>query len=127
MTIGAELIQAERKRQIEVEGWTAEHDEMHEPGELENAAYCYFKANGPDEDPDGTGQPMGTWWPWDISWWKPKDRLSNLIRAGALYQAAADRAERAGNKHLMDGDLAHVRDIAKMIDEFQETLGDQHV
>jgi hypothetical protein len=36
-----ELIAAERKRQIEEEGWTAEHDEQWKKGELAKAAMCY--------------------------------------------------------------------------------------
>lgn len=37
-----ELIAAERKRQIEVEGWTPEHDaQVHDNGELALAAACY--------------------------------------------------------------------------------------
>lgn len=35
-----EEIAAERKRQIEIEGWTREHDEQHANGELANAAAC---------------------------------------------------------------------------------------
>lgn len=38
---GAERIAAERRRQVEEEGWTAEHDEMHVRGELALAAVCY--------------------------------------------------------------------------------------
>ena len=38
---GAELIAAERTRQKEVEGWTAEHDDEHANGELALAAICY--------------------------------------------------------------------------------------
>ncbi len=38
---GIERIAAERLRQIEVEGWTPEHDLMHTPDELEKAAACY--------------------------------------------------------------------------------------
>jgi hypothetical protein len=38
------------------------------------------------------GVPMG--WPWDATWWKPKDRRSNLIRAGALMLAEKERLGR---------------------------------
>lgn len=34
-------------------------------------------------------------WPWEPRWWKPKDVLTDLIRAGALCLAEADRARRA--------------------------------
>lgn len=74
---GCDLIAAERRRQVEVEGWTAEHDAVHGGMQLLRAAEAY-------EWDDGTC------WPWGEQWWKPKDALSNLIRAGALYQASAD-------------------------------------
>jgi hypothetical protein len=38
---GIKLIAAERQRQIEVEGLTAEHDAEHNAGELAMAAACY--------------------------------------------------------------------------------------
>lgn len=38
---GVDLIAAERKRQIEVEGWTPEHDDKYDAGELAWAAVCY--------------------------------------------------------------------------------------
>lgn len=74
---GADLIAAERRRQIEVEGWTPEHDREHGASRLLRAGDAY-RWNRVD------------YWPWDREWWKPKDHLSNLIRAGALYAAAGD-------------------------------------
>ncbi len=41
MKTGIELITAERKRQIEKEGWTPEHDAEHTDGSLALAAVCY--------------------------------------------------------------------------------------
>lgn len=38
---GVELIAAERRRQVDVEEWTAEHDADHRDGELAWAA-CYY-------------------------------------------------------------------------------------
>lgn len=38
---GVELIAEERQRQIEIEGWSAEHDAKHDEGELIGAAGCY--------------------------------------------------------------------------------------
>ena len=74
---GARLIAAERQRQIDVEGWSTAHDETHGWGLLCRAAEAYERDDL-------------NLWPWGFNWWKPKDALSNLIRAGALYQAAAD-------------------------------------
>lgn len=87
---GWELILAERQRQIEKEGWAAEHDAQHTPTDLKRAAECYAIADGPE-----AMIPAG--WPWGAKWWKPKDRQRNLERAGALYLAAADRATAEGS------------------------------
>ena len=89
-------ILAERRRQIEVEGWTPEHDDAHVDGEMLNAAVIYLWW-GTDRAAPATASkasPMG--WPWDNNWWKPKDRRSNLVRAGALCLAEKDRLVRAG-------------------------------
>jgi hypothetical protein len=91
MSYGHDLIVHERRRQVEEEGWTAEHDEMHEDDALANAAKCYQEAQGPDAECNES------LWPWDLAWWKPKDRQRNLVRAGALYLAAAARERRHAN------------------------------
>lgn len=41
---GVELIAAERRRQVEKEGWTPEHDESHPRGELAQAGRAYADA-----------------------------------------------------------------------------------
>lgn len=81
---GRDLIAAERQRQITEEGFDAQHDAEHTSAILERAAMCYLVA-------DDSNAPQDPCWPWDSVWWKPKDRQSNLIKAGALYLAAADR------------------------------------
>ena len=90
MSNGMERILAERKRQVEKEGYTAEHDEMHSPADLVSAAACYFNCYESDNSPTPRR------WPWEPRSWKPKDRIRNLERAGALYLAAADLAEKRG-------------------------------
>jgi len=96
---GSELIAQERKRQIENEGWTSEHDDSHDCGELVAAANCYrIIGNGShgeshaDADQSTASIPIG--WPWGIGGWKPKTRMRNLVRAGALYEAEIDRLTR---------------------------------
>ncbi len=42
MKTGVELIAEERKRQVEEEGWTAEHDAAHTEGDLAMAAATYL-------------------------------------------------------------------------------------
>jgi len=102
---GVELIAAERRRQIEEEGWTAEHDDRHKHGELAAAAACYAVAETPvytlrsysvGGDPRLPQYKLENVWPvgWSPGAWKPKDRLRNLIRAGALIAAEIDRLQR---------------------------------
>ena len=92
---GMQVIIAERCRQIEVEGWTPEHDDSHGADVLESAAIGY-------RDAMGDNSPEPDQWPWDASWWKPKSRARNLARAGALYLAAADVAERSKDYDARD-------------------------
>lgn len=79
MKTGIELIEKERQRQIEKEGWTPEHDTQYKNGELFIAALCYMESDKED-------------WPWDIAWWKPSlnDKVKDLVKAGALFQAHYD-------------------------------------
>lgn len=86
-------IHAERKRQIDVEGWTAEHDDQHADGEMLTAATLYYAhALGRWPMMRDDGAPLG--WPWDAQWWKPKDRHRDLVRAGALCLAERERIRR---------------------------------
>ena len=90
MNSGIELIAAERNRQIEKEGWSAEHDDAH--GEdLADAAFCYLKPEmtAPRES---DGAPYH--WPWDKESWKPTDRIRDLVKSGALIAAEIDRLQR---------------------------------
>lgn len=34
-------------------------------------------------------------WPWDSSWWRPKDARRDLVRAAALLLAEIERLDRA--------------------------------
>lgn len=93
-------VRSERQRQVDVEGWTPEHDDTHEEGEMAAAAACYaapfrvFKAverAGRDYAPfimyvDG--------WPFHDRWWNPKDRRRDLVRAAALILAEIERLDR---------------------------------
>lgn len=88
---GVELIAAERKRQIEVEGWTAEHDDQHVYGQLVSMAAIYA-LNTTGE----LGELFRTFWPrdWSDSWWKPSNPIRDLTKAGALIAAEIDRLQR---------------------------------
>lgn len=128
---GIDLIAAERKRQVEVEKWTAEHDDGHKNGELSMAAAAYESVEQGNvlrilESPSVAG------WPWDIRWFKPfsaavrefphVDRLRCLIKAGALYQADMERLLRSNiaNRHILaDRCLNSIKRVATKIDQLQ--------
>lgn len=91
---------AERRRQVEGEGWTPGHDDEHRKGELACAAACY--ATELDlwtghEQADRKGRPTligaNRVWPWS-GWWKPADRRRNLVKSGALILAEIERIDR---------------------------------
>lgn len=84
---GAALIAQERKRQMDAEGWTPEHDDQHTHGELATAAACYLLYWRSEWTP--------LIWPWTADQWKQKDQLFSLVRAGALIAAEIDRLLRA--------------------------------
>lgn len=92
MSKALEDIAAERKRQIEVEGWTPEHDDEHYLKQMSLAAASYAAFGDICDTP---GIPPGLW-PWDRSWWKPTDYRRNLVKAGALIAAEIERVDRLG-------------------------------
>lgn len=101
-----EEIAAERKRQIEVEGWTHAHDDQHVDRSLARAAATYTVlstyTDAAREDAlvdamRNSGSTLFKLWPhsWAKEWWKPKTRRSDLIRAAALIVAEIERLDRA--------------------------------
>ncbi len=80
-------IAAERRRQQEVEGYDGAHDARHSPAELAAAGAAYAI------DAGVPGRPPAACWPWDESYWKPRDLRRDLVRAAALIVAALDRLE----------------------------------
>lgn len=52
MSKAIEDVLAERKRQIEVEGWSSDHDDTHDKGEMAGAAACYALAGVSYSAPD---------------------------------------------------------------------------
>ena len=92
MEIVIEAIRNERLRQVHVEGWTPEHDDAHRKEDLASAAACYAL---PEWQRRIIGEDNIKWpWPWERSWWKPKDRRRDLIRAAALIVAEIERIDR---------------------------------
>lgn len=120
MKAGVELIAEERQRQIDIEGYSKEHDLCHEEKEFIDAATSYMMPNSirPILDvtneleiqpsyaviydhysSDGTLHKMRilppSMWPWGEQYWKPtpSDRIRELVKAGALIAAAIDRMQ----------------------------------
>jgi hypothetical protein len=99
---GVERIAAERNRQIEEEGFTAEHDDRWKKGELAQAAMCYCMAE-PDPEDIRNGSVeycVPDEWPFSRKWWKPTldNRIRELEKAGALIAAEIDRLQRLEGK-----------------------------
>ncbi|KVQ12031.1 hypothetical protein WJ99_13890 [Burkholderia ubonensis] len=79
---------AERRRHVEQEGWTPEHDDQHTDGAMAHAAACYAY-------PELTAIAGLRPWPWDTTWWKPSAPRRNLVKAVALGIAEIERLDRA--------------------------------
>lgn len=95
LTKAATDVLAERQRQIDVKGWTPEHDDGHGGGSLSLAATAYI------EWPHcvcSHSRDVPVSWPWDPSDFKPKDRRTNLCKATALLLAEIERYDRAAAK-----------------------------
>jgi len=90
-------IAAERRRQVEEEGFDADHDAAitlgHRHPPLALAAACYALA-GAEYD----GEEIRAFWPWDSEWWKPTTPRRDLIKAGALILAEIERLDRAAQE-----------------------------
>jgi hypothetical protein len=95
-------VTAERRRQISAEGWTPEHDDEHQDGELSAAAAAYAWAAGCNLDPHAVEHYEQGWapppvWPWDDEAWKPASVRRMLVKAGALILAEIERLDRAAS------------------------------
>lgn len=103
MKTGIELIAEERQRQIDVEGWTPEHDDEHICGEMAQAAACYAHPNIVRRL-DMVGWPES----WSIDYFKPTpdDRIRELVKAGALIAAEIDRLNRESVNYFFENSLA---------------------
>lgn len=98
---GADRIAAERQRQIDVEGYTPEHDAGH-AAQLIGAANSYAAfanvtvAQGytVEEALAFGGDIIPPMWPWSSHFWKPTgEPIRDLEKAGALIAAAIDSLE----------------------------------
>jgi hypothetical protein len=98
MKTGIDIIKEERERQINVEGWSSEHDDKYLSDELSRAAATYAIPSNAQYIFDGSFgiNYRGTLWPFNESWYKPtpNDRIKELAKAGALIAAEIDRLNR---------------------------------
>jgi hypothetical protein len=101
----AQDVLAERRRQVEAEGWTPEHDDQHDEGEMCFAAAGYaavasdnLQAISRDIDRDLTLDDNvypPTNYPWPRSWeFKPCTPRRALVKSGALILAEIERIDR---------------------------------
>lgn len=106
----------ERKRQIEVEGWSSDHDGAYHRGVLSQAASCYafyayhendFRSHPPSE------------WPWEAQWWKPKTPRQDLVRAAALIIAEIDLLDRTSPPYPREIPHSHLSDYSE--DDIEES------
>ncbi|MBU9502880.1 hypothetical protein KTE68_22270 [Burkholderia multivorans] len=95
LTAAARDVLSERRRQIEAEGWTPDHDDEHDNGEMACAAACYALAELFVFDMSGLFDKL---WPsdWSRKWWKPTTKRRNLVKAGGLILAEIERIDRTG-------------------------------
>ncbi len=94
---GAQMILEERQRQINEEGWSAEHDDQRNTDEELAWAAAYYAL--PEEAWDlYSSSLLAGLWPenWDTDFNKKHtDRKRDLVKAGALIAAEIDRLLRA--------------------------------
>lgn len=92
LTNAADSVLAERRRQIEAEGYSPDHDDDHTAGELAQAAadLCVDGTDFRVVDPDGD-EMLG----WGLTEAHRSDRRRQLVIAGALVLAEIERIDRA--------------------------------
>ena len=96
LTKAAEDVLAERQRQQKAEGWTEEHDDQHDIGELSKAAAAYARvaSAGVVVGYATRNAPPPAYWPWAAKFWKPTTPRRDLVKAGALILAEIERLDR---------------------------------
>lgn len=93
LTPAARDVLAERRRQVEVEGFTSASDDRYNDGVLAEAAGSYALHA---YSPRCAFTPA--WWPWTRASWKPGTPRQMLVKAGALILAAIEQIDRRAAK-----------------------------
>ena len=81
---------AERRRQIDHEGYDAAHDDQHTPEELAAAGAAYLLSCGA-----GKKNNPPICWRWHKRFWNPKDIRRDLVRGMALGLAGLELLDRS--------------------------------
>lgn len=105
MTKATRMIAAERERQIDIEGYTAAHDERHAPQLIAAARVYADDARRLVHHGDGQYKQIGVpgEWPWGGQYYKPTgDPVRDLVKAGALIAAAIDSLVDAAEPHISE-------------------------
>ncbi|WPO68738.1 hypothetical protein SDC64_07410 [Acinetobacter haemolyticus] len=100
---------AERERQINVKGYSTDHDDAYEQNELVRAASGYVdqvvgRAWIFESHPNlYRSEVASEFWPWDPIYWKPKSPREDLVRAAAILIAEIERLDRKEPKADAEG------------------------
>ena len=103
MKTGIELITEERQRQIDVEGYSKQHDSQHKASELIYAIIAYVESakigvnsremgNNNEIEIMRRKHEMKSYYPFGWTF-KPSTDIRDLVKAGALIAAAIDRLQ----------------------------------
>jgi hypothetical protein len=128
---GLRYIIQERTRQVSSEGFKQSDDDKYVKGELARAAYAYESSAEEIYKTHAVPTVAPDYWPFDKSWFKSHSSFRDLVKAGALYMAEAERAERAGDvgASLMARSLVqHVSallDCAALLGSSEEKIRDK--
>ena len=112
MKTGAERLAEERARQVAKKGWTAEHDDQHDDGQLALAAVCYAASAACEhvyvKHEYAASISIADPWPWPGQYCDARPYDGNVLKeptkeeairllekAGALIAAEIDRLLRA--------------------------------
>lgn len=91
---GAFAVLSERWSQVAEKGWSETHDDQYQRDELALAAVAYALPEALRNMFLGSLTLGQILWPWDQTWWRPRSRRDDLVRAGALIIAEIARIDR---------------------------------
>lgn len=91
------MVEAERRRQVGVEGYNHANDDLYTNDQLTKAAVCYAMPSGVRNVALWDTTLFDKVWPWSSSSWKPTpgNRVRELVKAAALIVAEIERIQRA--------------------------------